>query len=55
MRDKDHFRTSKMVRQKAIFKKKAYFQGKSENNSYDSKVLWKILKSLGLKLSKVNQ
>ena len=54
--DKDHLLSTKMALQKAISeKKKYYFQEKIEKNAYNSKELWKALKSLGMKSGKVNQ
>ena len=45
-----------MALQKAISKKKkSFFQEKIEKNANNSKELWKTLKSLGMKSSKVNQ
>ena len=45
-----------MAFQKALSKKKKYyFQEKIEENANDSKELWKVLKSLGIKLGNVNQ
>ena len=45
-----------MALQKATSKKKKiYFQEKSKKNAYNSKELWKALKSLGMKSGKVNQ
>ena len=45
-----------MVLQKAISKKKkSLFLEKIEKNANNSKELWKALKSLGMKLGKVNQ
>ena len=45
-----------MALQKALSKKKKYyFQEKIEENANDSKELWKVLKSLGIKLGNVNQ
>ena len=54
--DKDHFRLAKMAFQKDISrKKKSFFQEKIEKNANNSTELWKALKSLGMKSSKVYQ
>ena len=54
--DKDNFGLAKIALQKGIWKKKKfYFQEKIEKNAHDSKRLWKVLKSLGMKSGKVNQ
>ena len=54
--DKDLFRAAKISVQKAIKqKKKEYFHTKIEENTGNSKELWKVLKSLGLNSNKVNQ
>ena len=45
-----------MALQKAISKKmKSFYQEKIEKNAHNSKELWKALKSIGMKSSKVNQ
>ena len=50
------FRSAKMALQKAISKKmKSFYQEKIEKNAHNSKELWKALKSIGMKSSKVNQ
>ena len=44
-----------MALQRAMSKKKeSYFQEKIEKNANDSKEIWKVLKSLGIKSGKLN-